>query len=26
LQPDFSQPGLGLEFKRKNAAKFQIKI
>jgi L-alanine-DL-glutamate epimerase-like enolase superfamily enzyme len=26
LQPDFSTPGLGLEFKRKNAAKFQIKI
>ena len=26
LQPDFSEPGLGLEFKRKSAAKFQIKI
>jgi L-alanine-DL-glutamate epimerase-like enolase superfamily enzyme len=26
LQPDLSQPGLGLEFKKKNAAKFQIKI
>jgi L-alanine-DL-glutamate epimerase-like enolase superfamily enzyme len=26
LQPDFSAPGLGLEFKRKNAAKFQINI
>lgn len=26
LQPDFSRPGLGLEFKRKNATKFQIKI
>jgi L-alanine-DL-glutamate epimerase-like enolase superfamily enzyme len=26
LSPDFSQPGLGLEFKRKNAAKFQINL
>jgi L-alanine-DL-glutamate epimerase-like enolase superfamily enzyme len=26
LSPDLSQPGLGLEFKRKDAAKFQIKI
>jgi L-alanine-DL-glutamate epimerase-like enolase superfamily enzyme len=26
LQPDFSAPGLGLEFKRKNAAKFQLEI
>jgi L-alanine-DL-glutamate epimerase-like enolase superfamily enzyme len=26
LQPDFSAPGLGLEFKRKTASKFQIKI
>jgi len=26
LSPDFSQPGLGLEFKRKDAAKFQVKI
>jgi L-alanine-DL-glutamate epimerase-like enolase superfamily enzyme len=26
LQPDFSQPGLGLEFKQKNAAKFQINL
>jgi L-alanine-DL-glutamate epimerase-like enolase superfamily enzyme len=26
LRPDFSQPGLGLQFKRKNAEKFRIKI
>jgi L-alanine-DL-glutamate epimerase-like enolase superfamily enzyme len=26
LQPDSSQPGLGLEFKHKDAAKFEIKI
>lgn len=26
LQPDLSRPGLGLEFKRKNAAKFQVKL
>ena len=26
VQPDLSQPGLGLEFKDKDAAKFQIKI
>ncbi len=26
LQPDLSQPGLGLEFKEKDAAKFEIKI
>jgi len=26
LSPDLSQPGLGLEFKRKDAAKFQVKI
>jgi len=26
LQPDLSQAGLGLEFKRKNAAKFEIRL
>jgi L-alanine-DL-glutamate epimerase-like enolase superfamily enzyme len=26
LQPDLSQPGLGLEFKERDAAKFQIKL
>ena len=26
LRPDFSRPGLGLEFKKKNAAKFQINL
>jgi L-alanine-DL-glutamate epimerase-like enolase superfamily enzyme len=26
LSPDFSQPGLGLEFKRKDAAKFRIDL
>jgi L-alanine-DL-glutamate epimerase-like enolase superfamily enzyme len=26
LSPNFSQPGLGLEFKRKDAAKFQVKV
>jgi L-alanine-DL-glutamate epimerase-like enolase superfamily enzyme len=26
LSPDFSRPGLGLEFKSKDAAKFQVKI
>jgi len=26
LSPDFSRPGLDLEFKQRNAAKFQIKI
>jgi L-alanine-DL-glutamate epimerase-like enolase superfamily enzyme len=26
LHPDFSAPGLGLEFKRKNAAKFKVEI
>jgi L-alanine-DL-glutamate epimerase-like enolase superfamily enzyme len=26
VQPDLSQPGLGLEFKERDAAKFQIKI
>jgi L-alanine-DL-glutamate epimerase-like enolase superfamily enzyme len=26
LQPDFSRPGLGLEFKRKDAAKFRIDL
>lgn len=26
LQPDASRPGLGLEFKKKNAAKFEVKV